>query len=238
MASAKVYKLTDPTKPAKSLIVMLKIEIIFTVTAIIAKLYSTRVLFDINNAEFPSDEAMMSAVDRSDMIVNVNGYIQLLLSLIILVTCFRWMYRAAANNHAWGIENISQKPHWCWINFIIPVWSLFRPYHFFCEIWNATEFNKADPAAWKNLPGPKCLKVYWTCFIAGRILDKIIRTMNRGIDLSIEQLIAVNNLSILSCLIGIVTNAAFIMLVSGIMTRQLQYRSILEEQNAAKETLL
>lgn len=237
MASEKVYKFTDPAKPAKNLIVMLKIEIFFAVLGIFGILNSTRVLIGIKNDDFSSEEEMLAVAERSDMIVLILGLTQVLLAIIILIIFLRWMYRAAANNFAWGIENISQKPHWGWINYIIPFWFLFKPYQFLREIWNAVEFDKSNPAAWKNLPGPKCLKVYWICFIVGRVLDKTIRTMQKGKDLPIEKLIALNNLSVLSSIIEITLGVALIMLVSGIMARQLQYCRKLAGQNCETELL-
>ena len=229
MSKEKVYQFTDPTKPAKSLIVMLKIEIIFAVISIIARLNASRVLLNIKNGNFSSEEEMVSAAERIDKIGMFIAGIDVLIGIIVLIIFIRWMYRAAANNFAWGIENISQKPHWCWINFIIPIWFLFKPYYFFREMWNAVEFDGADPEAWKNLPAPKCLKMYWICFIVRLIFNQIISRMEKGKDLSIDTLIAISNLCIVTTIVEIALDVALIMLVSGIMARQLQYWSKLNQ---------
>ena len=230
---AKVYKLTDPAKPAKSLIFLLKLEIVFALTAVISSLNELRVLVGIKNNSFASEEAMLSAADRSDLIQALIGSAQILLAGIILIVFLRWMYRAAANNRAWGIENITQKPHWGWINFIIPVWSLFKPYEFFREIWNAVEFDKSEPAAWKKLPAPKRLKIFWACFIIGNILGRAAFKMARKAE-TVESLITVNSLSMLDDLLDIVQDMALIALVAGIMTRQAAYSKKLAEESAAE----
>ena len=230
----KVYKFTDPAKPAKSLIFLLKLEIVFALAAVISSLNELRVLVGIKNNSFASEEAMLSAANRSDLIERIIGSAQILLAGIILIVFLRWMYRAAANNHAWKIENITQKPHWGWINFIIPVWSLFKPYEFFREIWNAVEFDKSESAAWKKLPAPKCLKIFWACFIISGSLGRAAFKMALKAE-TVESLITVNSLSMLNELLDIVQDMALIALIAGIMTRQIQYCRKLAEQNCEAE---
>ena len=236
MAKEKIYKLTDPAKPAKSLIFLLKLEIVFALIAVISSLNGLRVLVGIKNNSFASKEAMTAAADQSDLIEMIVGAAQILLAGIILIVFLRWMYRAAANNRAWGIENITQKPHWGWINFIIPVWSLFKPYEFFREIWNAVVFDKSEPAAWKKLPAPKCLKIFWACFIISGFLGRAAFKMALKAE-TVESLITVNSLNMLNDLLDIVQDMALITLIAGIMTRQLQYCQKLAEQSSENAIL-
>ena len=222
MAKEKIYKITDPGKPAKSLIAMLKIALILSLAAVLSGINELSILHKIKNQSYASQEALEAAANRSDTIEMVIGCLQLLLALFILITFIRWMYRTAANNHAWGIENITQKPHWGWINFIIPIWSLFKPYEFFREIWNAVEYDKANPESWKKLAAPKCLKIWWACFIISSILGRA--SFRFGIKAeTVDELINLNHICLLNEFIDIAKNLALIVLVAEIMSRQLEY---------------
>lgn len=177
---------------------------------------------------------MMETANLCDGISTLLNCIQILFVLVILIVFLRWMYRAAANNHASGIENISQKPHWGWINFIIPIWSLFKPYAFFREIWNAVDYDKNEPGLWKKLPAPKCLTVFWSCFIVSNILGRTLSRLEEK--LSIDGLIYLNYSYQFLRIIDIVENIALIMLISGIMIRQLQYQQKISGEHSENTT--
>lgn len=232
MSKEKIYKFTDPAKPAASLILLIKFEIVLALISVISSINELRVLTGIKNRNFASEEAMNSAANCSDIIEAVIGCIQLLLAGVVLIVFLRWMYRAAANNHAWRIENITQKPHWGWINYIIPFWSLVKPYEFFREIWNAVEFDKSEPAAWKKLPAPKCLKIYWTCFLISNILGRAVFRMTLKAE-SIDAMITVNSLNMLNEFVDIVLNMALIALIAGIMQRQKAFAAKAEDASQA-----
>jgi len=218
----KIYQLTDPAKPAKSLIIMLKIALLLSLASVLSGINELSVLHKIKNQSYATQEALEAAANRSDTIETSIGYLQLLLALFIIITFIRWMYRAAANNQAWGIENITQKPHWGWINFIIPIWSLVKPYEFFKEIWNAVEYDKENPENWKKLAAPKCLKIWWACFIISNILGRAIFRLVKKAE-TVDEIINLNHICLLNEFIDIAENLALIMLVAGIMTRQMEY---------------
>ena len=222
MAKEKIYKVADPAKPAKSLIVMLKIALLLSLAAVLSGINELSVLHKIKNQSYATQKAMEAAANRSDAIEFGLGCLQLLLALFIIITFIRWMYRAAANNQAWGIENITQKPHWGWINFIIPIWSLFKPYEFFREIWNAVEYDKENPESWKKLYAPKCLKIWWACFIISNILGRAIFRIGKKAE-SVDEIINLSHICLLNEFIDIAQNMALIMLIAGIMTRQIEY---------------
>ena len=233
MAKEKVYKFTDPAKPAKSLVVLLKIAVILSLAAVLSTLNELNILHQLKNKSFSSEEAIVAAANRSDLIEIAVGSVQIIVSGIILIVFLRWMYRAAANNQAWKIENITQKPHWGWLNFIIPVWSLFKPYEFFREIWNAVEFKKDEPENWKTLPGPGCLKIFWAMFLISNLLGRATFRLGMKAE-SFESLINLDWLCLTNEMVDMVQNLALIVLVSGIMERQKIYSEKLSAENPAE----
>ena len=233
MTKKKIYKLTDPGKPAKSLIVLLKIAVILSLAAVLSTLNEVNILYQLKNKSFSSAEVIEAAANRSDLIEVTIGSVQIVVSGIILIVFLRWMYRAAANNHAWKIEAITQKPHWSWFNFIIPVWSLFKPYEFFREIWNAVEFNKDEPENWKKLPAPRCLKIFWAMFLISNLLGRATFRLGMKAE-SVESLINLDWLCLINEMVDIVQNLALIVLVAGIMERQKIYSEKLSAENSAE----
>ena len=231
MAEEKVYKFTDPTKPAKSLIVMLKIMLVLTLLSIVGGGYSLHVLTKIKKQSFATQAAMEEAANCSDMINGTIGGWANLLNLIIIIFFIRWMYRAAANNHAWKIENITQKPHWGWINFVIPFWCVVKPYEFFSEIWNAVEYDKEKPEDWKKLYAPRSLKIWWACFLISGILSRILLRSGMN-DESLNGLITSIWVAMISSFIDIAMYLALIKFIAGVMKRQIQYSQKVAEQNS------
>lgn len=57
--------------------------------------------------------------------------------LVANIVFFAWLYRAAANARALGLDGPRQSPCWSYLNFIIPGWRLFMPFVFMRRLWRA-----------------------------------------------------------------------------------------------------
>ena len=86
MAKEKIYKITDPAKPAKSLMAMLKIALILSLASVLSGINELSVLHKIKNQSYATQEAMEAAANRSDAIEFGLGCLQLLLALFIIIT--------------------------------------------------------------------------------------------------------------------------------------------------------
>ena len=106
-----------------------------------------------------------------------------------------------------------------------PVWSLVKPYTFIRELWNSTEYDKSEPTKWKQLPAPKCIKIWWALYLIGTTLShvifKIITLKNLE---TMDDCISLNRWLIFGDIITICEYFALIAIVSGIVSRQKNFQ--------------
>ena len=221
----KIYKFTDPVKAGSALLMFLKISLAVSLAGFVSNIYEIRVLKKIGNGAFYSEEEMFRTANFSDTFATITGVGEMVVSLVVIVLFFCWLYRSAANVQTWRIGNVSQKPHWGFWNFIIPVWSLYKPYIFIRELWNSVEYSAEEPERWKNLSGPACLKVWWALYLITSILDRTLFKYSLKADDRLETVLAIDYSWVVSDLLAFVETIALILIVSGITMRQKSYQA-------------
>lgn len=215
----KEYKFTEPGKSAGFLLFLIRVKLVIIIASILESLYDIRLYSNAALGHYATEEALDRAFDTSEAVSTVVSAAEVLTYVMLLIAFFIWQYRMAANTQVWQI-NTTQKPHWGLWNYIIPVWSLVKPYTFMRELWNSTEYDPADPAKWKQLPAPKCIKIGWTLYLIGSTLSYIIFKVALKDTETLEDCISLNRWFIFIDIVSICEYFALIAIVSGIVCRQ------------------
>ena len=230
---SKTYIYKDLKNLAGGLRIFLLFGIFWDIIAIGGDAFEIFVLNGIKNKTFSSQKNMELTANISDLLQGGIGCMQIWLAVVIIILSVIFMYRAAANTWAWGVKNISQTPKWCFWNFILPIWCLFKPYIFLREIYNASE-HKSEDDSWKKLPAPTVMKIWWTFFLIENYIGKRLLRAAFKESQSINELIAQSYLHLFDDLLSVITFLTFYRLVGMITKRQRDYQNKLFE---AAETL-
>lgn len=223
MSKTYLYK---PLAKRSRLLIRAALWCIFVWSAAVAGgIFVFAVFRNIKNLNYTTEESLEFVLALNELAAVIIGGLQILSGLFLVIVFLCWQYRACANMWAWNIPEISQKPAWGFWNYILPVWSLFKPHTFLREIWHAPRWQDYDtPSAWKFLPAPKILNWYWGLFIGGRIVEKTAEYMDRKHpDPLIDDLILQNILATAADVIGLITIILLIKMVKGIELRHSAY---------------
>lgn len=216
----KEYKFTEPGKSAGFLLFLIRVKIVILIASIVQFLYDIRMYNNIALGHYATEEAVDKAFDTSEPVSTLISAAEILTYIMLLIAFFIWQYRMAANTQLWKI-NTTQKPHWGLWNFVIPVWSLIKPYTFMRELWNSTEYDPTDPAKWKQLPAPGCIKIWWALYLTGSALSYIIfKIILLKKSETLDDCIALSRWLIFGDIMNICEYFALTAIVSGIICRQ------------------
>ena len=103
---------------------------------------------------------------------------QILQAFLLFVTglCFLvWTYRLHRNLRALGAGCLRFTPMWAVGYFFIPVFSFYRPYQIFREIWQASDPGIAPRTGqrWKAISPPAFLGFWWVALIVSAVMNGI-----------------------------------------------------------------
>lgn len=89
--------------------------------------------------------------------------------LVSVVLVCMWLYRAQANLHAAGHEDLEFSPGWAVGWYFVPVANLFKPFQAMRELWNTSHLAQNDFGG----EAPPTVKYWWFGFVGGNILSNI-----------------------------------------------------------------
>ena len=222
---SKTYLYKPLAKRSRLLIRTAQWCIFVWLTAVARGIFEFVVFRNIKNLNYTTEESLEFVLALNELFDLASVVLQIFSGLFLAIVFLCWQYRACANMWAWNIPAISQKPAWGFWNYILPVWSLFKPHTFLREIWHAPRWQDYDtPSAWKFLPAPKILNWYWGLFIIGRIVEKTAEYLGgKHPEPLIDDLILQNILTTAADVIGLITIILLIKMVKGIELRHSEY---------------
>jgi hypothetical protein len=88
-----------------------------------------------------------------------------------------WLHRVRVNVRALGVRRLQYGREWTVLGFLIPVLNALRPYQVVAEIWKASDPSTGDPMAWKSLPAPRLVWLWWMAFLAYIALEIFSATL-------------------------------------------------------------
>jgi len=64
------------------------------------------------------------------------------------------------------VRRLAYGREWTFLAFLVPALNALRPYQVVREIWKASDPSTGDPLAWKSVPTPPLLALWWALFVA------------------------------------------------------------------------
>jgi len=125
------------------------------------------VTLDLRNGEEISMETRLAHISAGTIV----GRAQLLLLSITGLAFLIWLHRVRVNVRALGVRRLTYGREWTILGFLVPFLNVFRPYQVVREIWRASDPSTGDPMAWKTIPAPSILAVWWGLFVAYFLLE-------------------------------------------------------------------
>ena len=110
-------------------------------------------------------EDVVNVAEMETTLSAILGTVDSVLWLMAHIYFFIWLYRSAANARAMGRAGFSQSPCWSFVNFLIPVGRLVKPFLFMREVLLASTQGAADasgdPTVWRRgrMPGDSGMKL-------------------------------------------------------------------------------
>lgn len=96
----------------------------------------------------------------------IVGWMQLACLLLTGFLFLGWLHRVRVNVRALGVRRLAYGREWTFLAFLIPALNALRPYQVVREIWKASDPSTGDPLAWKSVPTPPLLALWWSLFVA------------------------------------------------------------------------
>jgi hypothetical protein len=131
------------------------------------------VSLDLRSGEEISMETRLAHASAGAIV----GRAQLIVLAITGLTFLFWLHRVRVNVRALGVRRLSYGREWTVLGFLVPFVNAFRPYQVVREIWRASDPSTGDPMAWKTLPAPPILAVWWGLFVAYFVLEGLSVTI-------------------------------------------------------------
>jgi Domain of unknown function (DUF4328) len=117
----------------KTLRVFLKITIAVTVIAVLAGFYHF-----YSYSTLPSDINANEIILPSDTVTAIVGLVQFIITIVTMITFFRWIYRSNKNLQALSGVSMSFTPGWSVGWYFVPFSNFYKPYQVMKEIWQVS----------------------------------------------------------------------------------------------------
>ena len=127
--------------------------------------------YDVLKNEY---DALNQQTESKKSVYDLLCMITLILVIVKIVMFAAWNFRNSYNLHAaakWMKDG--HKPYWAWLGWIIPVYNLIKPFSFFNEIWEETDYILKDKALLDkdaNKDSDFFLELWWGFFLISVLL--------------------------------------------------------------------
>lgn len=81
-----------------------------------------------------------------------------------------WVWRAHANLHADGLDDLRTSPAWAALGLWVPIANLFMPKGAMRELWNRSHGEEA----WFGQQSVDAVNSWWTCYVVGIVLISLL----------------------------------------------------------------
>jgi len=193
MSQEKQDNFKNPTGLTKWTKWFLYAQLVITAIAIISTIFEFKLITDVKNGVYTSQEMMETDWSASADRQGIVGGIQFLISIISWILTLKWIYRANYNARQLGATDMIFTPGWSIGWYFIPIANLWKPYEAMKEIWKASK----NPNNWKKQSLPSILTWWWLLSIVSAVLNNIaFRLSLRAKEL--DEFLTVNIITLLS----------------------------------------
>jgi hypothetical protein len=208
----------DSTELTKWTKWFLYLQVGVAVIALISGALEYQLLNDFKNGVYTSQPQAVAAGEASDARQQVIGIIQLIIFVVSGILILKWIYRANFNARQLGASEMQFTPGWSIGWYFIPFTNLWKPYQAMKEIWKAS----ANPQDWKSQAVPSLLGWWWFFWIVSNMFGNASFRMALKAD-QINELIAVNVVTLISDVTGIPLSLIVLAMVSKIYEMQMSH---------------
>ena len=196
----------------------LYLQVGVAVIALISGALEYQLLNDFKNGVYTSQAQAVAAGEASDSRQQIIGITQIVIFLVSGILILKWIYRANFNARQLGASEMQFTPGWSIGWYFIPFANLWKPYQAMKEIWKAS----SNPQEWRSQPVPSLLRWWWFFWIVSNMFGNASFRMALKAD-QINELIAVNIVTLLSDLTGIPLSLLVLAMVNKVYEMQMSH---------------
>jgi len=140
-----------------------------TILALISSVLQVKLLHDHQFGITITEEAI-NLNDLRESVIAIAVLLILIIQAILFIQWFRRAYYNLEQVRAISTKFKNEHVVWAWI---IPILSLFRPYHMMREVWDKTQVPKEHPIYGKVMAPKTLIGWWWTFWLVGNFLSNI-----------------------------------------------------------------
>ncbi|HMF15890.1 MAG TPA: DUF4328 domain-containing protein [Gemmataceae bacterium] len=159
--------------------------------------------------------ANLRSAQTLDSLHSLCGIVEIAVGIAMAVVFLMWIYSAYANLQTLGTHRLQYSPGWAVGYFFIPILNLFRPIQVVQEIWRQSDPQNRDSNS--AMAG-----FWWACWLINGILGQISFRLALKTDATLDEIRAALNIGIASGFFYIIAGILLILLIRGIMQRQVE----------------
>ncbi|MDR6224699.1 DUF4328 domain-containing protein [Desmospora profundinema] len=215
------------------------VQILF-VAYIVFSLLTTALIFvenslmssAVNEVELEENAAFFLVVITGFLV----GLIMFPLGIALVVVFCMWVHRIHRNLPSLGAQELKFTPGWAVGWYFIPIANLIQPFNAAREAWKASDpaVEKEPNTSWKTQPVAGLVLAWWILFIVGNILSNQSLLFSWRAEETIDAMMSVNNLFILTGLVDIVSALLAIFFVRKLTERQEERRRLMPQDEQAR----
>lgn len=209
------------SKRAEILIVVFGIFIAISLVGILSSLLELKLLQDINNGMYISEEQANSN-DIRQQIMAIVGIMAFIATAVVFLNWFR---RAYGNLHRLGDKTLRHSESLAVWSFIIPIVCYFWPLQIMNDIWDRTQYHiKNVDKNYKMRKDKFLIGIWWTLFVISVLVGNILfRTIFK--DETLEEMIVSSQAMIISDVLQIIEAIVVILIVKRVSEMEKQLKT-------------
>ncbi len=127
---------------------------------------------NIVNAVINGTGASLTDARNSDRFVSLAALIHLAVFVLAAVAFRMWLYRAVANNHALGADELRFSPGWAVGWWFIPLANLVRPVQIVAETWRAADpdASRSTAETRSHVRASVVVIAWWLLYLLGNVV--------------------------------------------------------------------
>jgi hypothetical protein len=211
----------------------------------VAVIWSDLLEIDLMNRLLDEGEVLTALSPEAFEDVEANDNRQLIVislytvALIAAVVFFiRWFHGAYANLPLLGQPAIRFNKAWAIVAWFVPIFNAWRPKQIANDIWrgSGTEAPSYGKEAWKDVPVPMLLQVWWAAWLVTNFLSNVVLRTYWDAD-SLESIKTAAQIEVVQSAIDVAAGALAIAVVLRLTSRQEARRAQLSAAPVPTDTM-
>lgn len=135
-----------------------------------------------------------------------------------------WIIRAHNRVRQAVAEPLPIRPHWAVIWFVVPIFSLWKPFAAMKQLWQASE----NPKSWTSVQPPGILSLWWFLYIVSNVLGTITYRLGAKAN-TLEELYQLSIVELIFVPVDIILPIVYLKIVTRIADMQAKWDVLTDE---------